>query len=988
VESGELNQSLPSIGSGNGGTIYSTIPEKFNGNIFVVNNFSGTLILNNPPIAGSQCGANCWSITSPLLVNARLKIVGNGNAALNKPGGGTTIAIDSTFPAPIGKAVFNAAPTCGNVTGGTLSNGTYYVTAAFVNNLTGGNTNPAPPGYSAAATEVPVTCSAGGSGQGISFSMTAPAGGTGSGGSGFLAQDIVAYSATTSNNEGLNQAAEVTCPAAVGTIDPNGCLFNTGTVVIKAIAGTVYRANFPPIYGGRDASNPGAVLARGLFSNIVFDTGLEHLTFSCLGTNQDGGGVNAHIPQTNSPDIGVLLAGAQENAGLDDVNIVGPCATSTLGAGTPLYVGFSSTNSFLNKINIGSSEGAEGVDYTNLIMDARAGGVISRQVSNSTFAGRDSNGTGNTATAQVIVTGTSHVDFLDDHVEANQSAYAIEFNQGASGSIEGFTGSGNNTKAAIHIAAGSGPVIFNGSYGQSHLIKNDNNGNTFDPGFQVFADYTDQFDVFQLIDLGSFDATAATSVKLPAIANIITGNGNLSSEAPTADATYTIGNLGCVKTATNTVGDCGSVAANPFTIGILQAKDGSLPVIAKNGIASVNGPSSQTWSFGEVICTSASNAAVAVSVGVNTACPGTQRQIGIVQTTTTATLHTGIQLQFSGGSGGGGGSGTVNSGTAGQIAWYPSTAAAVSGQANLNISNGDLVTGLAGSVNGSYGLQNTTSGTIKIAPPAGALGTPTVTVPATTGILYESAGTNTAAAGNVNDFSAATGAPALKLPQGIGGTILAGTSTTNLSAPIVIQNTNSSNNQTSITMGITAPGTSTGQTVLNVNGATTGGDLLDLGTGGAWTAGVLSGQTIVAAVTPTGIMKLGTPPTVTTPGTAGGMVGTEGTQPASIATTADAIIPDSTSFCPVEWAAGVKIGCIPMQFTAILTSDWTCGTGGTQSTCVAAKTIGTLTFTLPLAALSWSFDCNLVVGQRRARRRTTGRCKQPQMAPRTRKRST
>src|SRR5208337_1899466 len=70
---------------------------------------------------------------------------------------------------------------------------------------------------------------------------------------------------------------------------------------------------------------------------------------------------------------------------------------------------------------------------------------------------------------------------------------------------------------------------------------------------------------------------------------------------------------------------------------------------------------------------------------------------------------------------------------------------------------------------------------------------------------------------------------------------------------------------------------STGQTVLNVNGATTGGDLTDWGTGGAWSAGVLSGQTNVAAVTITGEGKFGASAPAPTVGTAGGVVATEGT---------------------------------------------------------------------------------------------------------------
>lgn len=80
----------------------------------------------------------------------------------------------------------------------------------------------------------------------------------------------------------------------------------------------------------------------------------------------------------------------------------------------------------------------------------------------------------------------------------------------------------------------------------------------------------------------------------------------------------------------------------------------------------------------------------------------------------------------------------------------------------------------------------------------------------------------------------------------------AGVSAANLTAPWVFQNTNSTNNNTSITLGITSPGTSTGQTTLNINGATTGGDLTDWGTGGTWASGVLSGQTNVAKVGITG----------------------------------------------------------------------------------------------------------------------------------------
>lgn len=85
----------------------------------------------------------------------------------------------------------------------------------------------------------------------------------------------------------------------------------------------------------------------------------------------------------------------------------------------------------------------------------------------------------------------------------------------------------------------------------------------------------------------------------------------------------------------------------------------------------------------------------------------------------------------------GGGSGTVNSGTAGQMAYYAASAAAVSGNANANISGGALTLGTAGSTVGTLVLVNATSGSITLATPSGALGTRTATFPANTGTLAE-----------------------------------------------------------------------------------------------------------------------------------------------------------------------------------------------------------------------------------------------------------
>lgn len=52
-----------------------------------------------------------------------------------------------------------------------------------------------------------------------------------------------------------------------------------------------------------------------------------------------------------------------------------------------------------------------------------------------------------------------------------------------------------------------------------------------------------------------------------------------------------------------------------------------------------------------------------------------------------------------------------------------------------------------------------------------------------------------------------------------------------------------------------------------------------------------------------------------------------------------------------------------VQTATVTAADWTCGTGGTVASCVSAQTIGTLSFTLPLSAQTWSFICEGVVGQ-------------------------
>lgn len=87
------------------------------------------------------------------------------------------------------------------------------------------------------------------------------------------------------------------------------------------------------------------------------------------------------------------------------------------------------------------------------------------------------------------------------------------------------------------------------------------------------------------------------------------------------------------------------------------------------------------------------------------------------------------------------GSGTVNSGTAGRLAYYAGTGTAVSDNANLTISSGAVTIGVAGSQAGTLLISGGTSGTTTLAVAAAASGT--LTLPAATDTLVGKATTDT-----------------------------------------------------------------------------------------------------------------------------------------------------------------------------------------------------------------------------------------------------
>jgi hypothetical protein len=174
----------------------------------------------------------------------------------------------------------------------------------------------------------------------------------------------------------------------------------------------------------------------------------------------------------------------------------------------------------------------------------------------------------------------------------------------------------------------------------------------------------------------------------------------------------------------------------------------------------------------------------------------------------------------------------------------------------------------------------------------------------------------------------------------------AGVSTANLTYPWVFTNANSTNNNTSGVVGFSASGSSTGQTVMNLNQATTGGDILDWGTGGSYSAGVLSGQTISGSILENGSIQ--------TKGTTAGFVAmsqgstSSGVAPCNAATTICFQAPTSVT-SQLRVLAGAPATGFPLYTNSSGTMTETISaTSGTLSSGVGV--LGTLAVNAVLAS--------------------------------------
>ncbi len=458
---------LGNLGFASSGTIWSFVPEDFTTDPFV--NFHGTIVLGHQTGTGDTCATsapfNCYMTEVPLTLPTHLTLMGQQNPSRSQGSfnQGTIISFGNSYPAPLGvpaNATYwtgtgNHTPDFSCIgTGGSLTNGTYYVQLWEALDRTGGTGGAnKTPGYSAATAEIAVTCGNGTSTQSIQFH--AP---TAAGSGAFAAKDFFAGTATVPSINGAGQeqsnlvGTQWACPGAAGSLDSTfGCAITAGMATIKVVpAVSATSGNPPPLV---DLSTCLIALGSGApgVSANSFGVKLQHLTLSGM-----GGGTNTTTPSANEPSCSVLGWTAQEQSGPEDITWTGPWIN------TAFYSGYKSGNSYASHLHMPSNEGPgqSGLTFYPIIVDGRGlgnGGI--RTLEDSTIAMRCSGCTQQpTEPYSVWMTGNAvglHAHGI--HVENDVGGDGFFVDDLASLDISGVTGFADVNHYLAHFSATADP---------------------------------------------------------------------------------------------------------------------------------------------------------------------------------------------------------------------------------------------------------------------------------------------------------------------------------------------------------------------------------------------------------------------------------------------------------------------------------------------------------------------------------------------------
>lgn len=192
-----------------------------------------------------------------------------------------------------------------------------------------------------------------------------------------------------------------------------------------------------------------------------------------------------------------------------------------------------------------------------------------------------------------------------------------------------------NNSGVIKLTASSGNnaayIYMTGSGGGKGQITSDNSHLYFTPASAKGV----------AISTGAADPISGAILDVTGNVNQASATAAMTESGFTADASYTVGLLGC-PTSTGKIANCAS-GTNPPVIGILLTKASTKAVFAFAGMGTVTFNSATAVTVGDFICVDAINAGMVID---NSSTPCTTKQIGVVLTTAASATTQSVWLQL------------------------------------------------------------------------------------------------------------------------------------------------------------------------------------------------------------------------------------------------------------------------------------------------------------------------------------------------------